>query len=98
MIMQTFDRSQYLKTLKERASKRNITQEFQLIGLEVATILHDLPHKALYIKYTKEYGADRILSLAKDVAQRKDIKNLGAYFMSIVENLRKEHKIFKVPK
>ncbi len=96
--MEAVSGSGYLKTLQKRASKSNISQEFQLIGLEVAAILHDIPHKALYIKYVKEYGPDRILSIAKDIAERKDVQNLGAYFMSVVRNLREENKMIKIRK
>lgn len=80
----------YLAALKERGSKKRVTQEFQLIGLEIATTLHDLKNKALYIKYAKELGSDKVLALAKDVAQRRDVKNPAAYFMRVVQNLKEE--------
>jgi hypothetical protein len=78
----------YLQGLKDRSQKARVTQRFQLIGLEIATALHDLSHKAIYIKYAKELGEERMLSLAKDIAQRRDVKNPGAYFMSMVKELR----------
>ncbi len=86
--MQTFDTTGYVKNLKKRGEKRHITQEFQLMGMEIATTLHDLPHKALYIKYAKQYGGGAMLALAKDIAERRDVKNLGAYFVSVVASLR----------
>ena len=73
--------SKYLEKISERQKDKHITREFQLIGLEVAEILHDHAHKALYIKLTKQFGKDRILSLAKTVAENKHVDNQGAYFM-----------------
>ncbi len=73
--------SKYLEKISERHNDRHITQEFQLIGLEVADILRDRSHKALYIKLTKQFGKDKILSLAKTVSENKNVDNLGAYFM-----------------
>lgn len=73
--------SKYLEKISERKKDRHITREFQLIGLEVAEILHDHAHKALYIKLTKKFGKDKILSLAKSVAENKNVDNMGAYFM-----------------
>lgn len=86
--MKTFDSTQYIKTLKDRASKGRVTQQFQLLGLEIATTLRDLSHKALYIKYAKEFGADKMLALAKDIAERRDVANRGAYFMRVVQSMK----------
>ena len=86
--MQAFQPKDYLKTLKERSQNTRVSKEFQLIGLEIATLLHDLEHKALYIKLAKQYGSDRVLALAKSVAERRDVKNMGAYFMSLTKNLK----------
>jgi len=88
ICMETLDSNRYLKTLKERAGKARITQQFQLIGLEIATTLRDLSHKALYIKYAKEFGASKMLALAKDIAERRDVTNRGAYFMTVAQSLR----------
>ena len=76
----------YIEKLGERKKKSRAYREFQLIGLEVAGILEDPPHKSLYIKLTKLHGKSRILSLAKSVAERKNIKNKGAYFMRLLKN------------
>lgn len=86
--MDSLNKEQYLQELKRRQGKKQITQNFQFIGLEVANLLHDFKHKALYIKLAKEFGADKILALAKDVAERRNIANPGAYFMSIIKELR----------
>ncbi len=74
----------YLESLKEKGKDKRISQEFQFIGLEVAEMLEDRPHKALYIKLAKQYGSQKILSIAKDVVDRRDIKNRGAYFMKML--------------
>lgn len=74
----------YLKKLKQRGKDSHVYRKYQLFGLEIAQILNDEKHKALYIKLAKERGGDRLRKLAKDVADRKNIKNPGAYFMKIL--------------
>ncbi len=78
----------YIGALKQRGAKARVTERFQLIGLEIAVTLQDLAHKALYIKYAKELGEQQMLSLAKDIAERRDVKNRGAYFMKVVKERR----------
>src|SRR3989344_3375956 len=86
------DTKDFIKTIKERAEKSKIYKKYQLIGLVIAQLLNDEKHKSLYIKLAKEQNADILLSIAKDVSERKQIKNKGAYFMKI---LSKEHRIAK---
>jgi len=74
----------YLAELKRRSKESHVYRNFQLIGLEIADILHDRAHKALYIKLAKEGDVRRLLAVAKDVAERKEVKNHGAYFMRVV--------------
>ncbi len=88
--MELLDAKNYLSGLKQRATKARVTKRFQLIGLEIAVALKDLPHKALYIKYAKELGEEKMLSLAKDIGERRDIKTPGAYFMKMVKTMRGE--------
>jgi hypothetical protein len=76
-------REKYIAELKRRAKESHVYRNYQLMGLEIADILNDRPHKALYIKLAKEGNARRLLAVAKDVAERKDVKNRGAYFMRI---------------
>jgi hypothetical protein len=90
--MEGLNKQTYTQALKDRGAKKNITQEFQLVGLEIATILHDIKSKSLYIKYAKELGSDRMISLAKDVAERRGINNPAAYFMTLVKELRSKDK------
>lgn len=76
---------EYLQELRRRGKSSRVYREHQLIGLVVAQILGDEKHKSLYIKLAREYGSDKILQLAKSVAERKRVKNKGAYFMKILE-------------
>lgn len=84
------DGSKYLKGLKERGKESHIYHSHQSVGLEIAAILHDLEHKSLYIKMAKIHNPDRLLSLAKSVAEKRDVKNPGAYFMKLVQGVKKE--------
>ncbi|MGB7957280.1 MAG: hypothetical protein WCF77_00335 [Minisyncoccia bacterium] len=77
-------REKYIAELARRAKESHIYRSYQLTGLEIADILHDRPHKALYIKLAKEGNARRLLAVAKDVAERTGIKNPGAYFMKMI--------------
>ena len=73
----------YLEELKKRKKESKVYTEHQLIGLLVAEILEDEEHKSLYIKLAKEHDIDRLLRLAKSVAERKNVENKGAYFMKL---------------
>ena len=85
-------REKYIAELGRRAKESHIYRSYQLTGLEIADILHDRLHKALYIKLAKEGNPRRLLAVAKDVAERKDVKNQGAYFMRVISVERE--KIF----
>lgn len=91
--MLNIDHKSYRALLAQRAAKKRINHQFQLIGLEIAVILGDLAHKSLYMKYAKEYGSDRMLALAKDVAERRDVDHKAAYFMRVLENMRNDEEI-----
>lgn len=80
----------YLQELRERGKTSHVHREYQLIGLLVSQILEDEEHKSLYIKLARDYGTEKILQLAKSVAERKRVKNKGAYFMKMlkIERLR----------
>ena len=79
----------YLKELARRGKESHVYRKYQLLGLEIAATLHDERHKSLYIKIAKERGGEEMLRLAKDVADRKAVKNHGAYFMSVLKGLPK---------
>ncbi|MEK7094017.1 MAG: hypothetical protein AAB903_01605 [Patescibacteria group bacterium] len=76
----------FLETLRERAKKSKVYRPYQLTGLELSEILEDEKHKALYIKLAKEHGAEKLIMLAKGVAERKNIQNKGAYFMRLLSD------------
>ncbi len=79
--------------MAKRSKESRAYQKHQSIGLELAEILGDREHKSLYIKLAKENSATLLLSLAKDVSTRKDVKNYGAYFMRVLtENKLKNKK------
>ena len=70
---------EYLSNLRARSKNTRVTTSHQLMGLMIATTLRDLDHRALYIKLAKEGNPDYLLSLAKSIAEKPDIKNHGAY-------------------
>ena len=78
--------SSYIKRLKERGTESHVYTKYQLLGLEISQILKDEKHKALYIKLAKERGGERMLRIAKEVMERKGIKNRGAYFMAVLKS------------
>lgn len=73
----------YLKELKRRARESRVYKKYQLTGLEIAQILEDEKHKSLYIKLAKENDSRKLLELAKNIAERKNVRNKGAYFMKL---------------
>ena len=77
-------REEYMKLLKTRGKESRVYREYQLVGLELAELLRDLPRKALYIKLAKEHPKEKLMRLAKDVVERKGVKNKGAYFMRLL--------------
>ncbi len=80
--MPPFD-ANYLKALRERAHTSRIYRKYQLTGISLAGILGDEEHKALYIKLAKMHDADKLLTLARRIADMKRVKNKGAYFMRV---------------
>ncbi len=74
----------YLANLKKRAKETKVYKKYQLFGLEIAKILDDEKHKALYIKLAKTKNCDDLLRIAKEVAEKQNVKNKGAYFMKII--------------
>ncbi len=74
----------YLETLKKRRVQSRVYLQHQLTGLEIARILNDESHKSLYIKLAKDFNNDKLLRLAKTIAENHRIKNKGAYFMRLL--------------
>ena len=79
----------YMETLRERARESKVYQKHQLVGLELAEILQDEEHKSLYIKLAKEREGEDLIGLAKRVVEMKQVKNYGAYFMSVLHKEKK---------
>lgn len=85
--METFGNlgKDYVQRLDRRARESHVYRSYQLVGLELADILRDSRHKALYIKIAKDHADHhRLLILAKDIAGRPSVKNKGAYFMRLL--------------
>lgn len=83
----------YFNLLKDRSKSSRIYKAHQMTGLVLAGLLEDPKHKALYMKLAKNYDADELLQLAKNIAESRNINNKGAYFMKML----KENKIYKIP-
>jgi len=78
-------RNEYLDELKKRSKESHVHRDYQLIGLELADILEDRKHKSLYIKLAKTHNVSMLLIMAKSIAEKKDVKNKGAYFMTLLK-------------
>ncbi len=87
----------YIKNLKEKQKKSRVYSKNQAIGLALGEILEDRSHKILYMSLAKQYDGEVLLALAKDIAQRREVKELGAYFMKVLKAKVAENKIFKKP-
>ncbi|MFH0890569.1 MAG: hypothetical protein V1856_00875 [Candidatus Liptonbacteria bacterium] len=80
---------EYLRELERRKRESRVYQRHQLDGLEISQILDDKKHKTLYIKLAKQHDPNRLRQLAKTVAEKKDVRNKGAYFMSCLNKSNK---------
>lgn len=81
----------YFKNLEERAKKSHVYRSYQMIGLQLAEILRDLKHKALYIKLAKTRDTQELLQTAKAIAENPKIQNRGAYFMKVITSNKNEN-------
>jgi len=86
---------EYLKLLKERSKTSRVYKKFQLTGLIIAQLLNDEKHKSLYIKLAKKHDNDKLIALAKDISERKNIKNKGGYFMRILFPSKHNKRVIK---
>lgn len=75
----------YFEKLQKRAKKSRVHNIYQSLGIEIAQVLGDLKHKSLYIKLAKIKNGEKLLALAKTIAENPDIKNRGAYFMKMLK-------------
>lgn len=89
--MAVVDKEQYLAELARRKKESHVYQKHQATGLALAEILEDRSHKALYIRLAKNYEEQFLLGLAKQVAENKNVKNRGAYFMRVLQEEKKNY-------
>jgi hypothetical protein len=82
----------YLEKLKKRSSESHVYRSYQLAGLEIAELLGDERHKALYIKLAKQGSAAELMALAKQISKKKEVRNKGAYFMKIIQTEKQKGK------
>ncbi len=82
----------YFEELRRRSKESRVYSRHQLLGLEIAKILGDEKHKALYIKLAKENNPEILLTLAKRISENVKVKNKGAYFMKILSEEKKVQK------
>ncbi len=79
----------YLTTLKERMKKSRVYTPNQSTGLLLTEILQDKEHKSLYMRIAKIYDNTQLIRLAKDLAERKNVDNRGAYFMRMLKEVER---------
>jgi len=88
-------KEKYLESLKTRAKESRIYESHQSVGLDLTEILRDYNHKSLYMKLAKQYDNASLLQLAAGIAEKKEVSNRGAYFMTALKmsNLPKKQQI-----
>lgn len=85
-------KSQYIEELRRRSKRSRVYKKYQLVGLQIAEVLQDEKHKTLYMKLAKERSAEGLLRLAKEISERKIVRNKGAYFMSCLPTKKQKKK------
>lgn len=80
-----FERAAYLETLKRRTTKNRAYKRHQQVGAEIAELLHDPKHIALYIKLALQHDERELRAAAKRAAENPDVRNPGAYFMRLLQ-------------
>ena len=73
----------YIKKLSHRAKESRVYTSHQLTGLRLAELLEDREHKSLYIRLAKNNDNQKLIEVAAKIAENKDIRNKGAYFMKV---------------
>ena len=51
----------------------------------IAELLDDEKHKGLYMRISKTINNQRLLEIAKSVAEKTKVERKGAYFMKIIK-------------
>jgi hypothetical protein len=80
----------YLATLRLRKTKTKAFYRHQAFGAELAGMLHDTKRTGLYIRLAKEFNEGVLRTLAKGVLSRETVRSPGAYFMRLIQTLRKD--------
>lgn len=75
----------YFDLLTERAKKSKVYKSFQSVGLQLAELLNDEQHKALYMRLAKNHNNEWLLDIARTISEKKNIENKGAYFMKMLK-------------
>ena len=83
-----FEKPEYLAKLKSRKLESHVYRRYQLLGLQIADLLGDRTHKALYIKLVKERGSEELLGLAKRISSLAHVERKGAYFMTCLSKMQ----------
>ena len=89
--------SNYLETLRGRKKKSRAHYRYQAAGAELGEMLHDTRHTALYIKLAKEFNEGVLRTLARGIMSRETVRNQGAYFMRLIQKLRKDAPVRAKP-
>lgn len=79
-----------MATIKQRSLTSKAYKDYQAAGVDVAELLNDRKHKALYIRLAKLHGSNKIRNLAKEVCDKPGVLNRGAYLMRLLQ-LEKEN-------
>ena len=79
------DKEEYLSLLNRRFKESRSYRAFQTTGTDIADILGDQKHIALYIKIAKTIDGQTLLQTAKLIMQNGNVRNPGAYFMRIAK-------------
>jgi len=88
-VIKSSGSEKYIKGLRQRAKESHVYKKYQMTGIMLAEILSDPAHTSLYIKLAKENDNEKLMQIAKDISERKDVKNKGAYFMYSLTNEKK---------
>jgi hypothetical protein len=75
--------------LKGKIAKpdRNVSQEYQIFGCELAEKLGDIKHKALYIKMAKEKPREILMQALQFVLDYPNAQSKGKLFMYKVKQI-----------
>lgn len=88
--MERITKKDYVEIIKIRKKRSRVYYSHQFVGLKITRYLDDEANKKLYMRLAKEYDSEALLRLARDVMERRSVKNRGAYFMRMFQLKRKE--------